>query len=147
MILVDTNVFSELVRPAPAPPVLAWADTLAPGQACATAITEAEMRFGIELLPRGRRRVALEQAVESLFRSVIAGRVLPFDRDAARIYGAMAAQRRRAGRSLQMADLQIAAIARARNVEAIATRNTPGFADCGVPLINPWRPSSPGRHA
>jgi predicted nucleic acid-binding protein len=72
--------------------------------------------------------------------------VLPFDRNPARIYGALAAQRKRTGRSIDVPELLIAAIARARNVQAIATRNTSDFADCGVPLINPWQPPSPRRH-
>lgn len=145
--LLDTDVLSELVRPVSAPAVLVWAKSVTAGEVCTTAITEAEMRFGIERLPHGRRRAALAQAIETILRMVVGGRVLPFDRSAATIYGTLAAQRQRAGRSVQIADLQIAAIARARNVQAIATRNTTDFADCGVPLVNPWQPSSPGRHA
>jgi toxin FitB len=138
VILLDTNVLSELARAAPDPAVLAWADAIPVARLCTTAITEAEVRFGIELLPPGRRRERLELALEAVFRGVIAGRVLPFDRAAALIYGGLAAQRRRIGRSIDVPDLQIAAIAVARGVDAIVTRNHRDFEGCGVSLIDPW---------
>ncbi|MBN8907879.1 MAG: type II toxin-antitoxin system VapC family toxin [Alphaproteobacteria bacterium] len=138
MILLDSNVLSELARAAPHPAVLAWADAIPVGQFCTTAITEAEMRFGLELLPSGQRRERLQRALDSVFRDVIAGRVLPFDRAAALAYGRLAAERRRAGRGIDIPDLQIAAIAVARGVDAIVTRNHRDFEACGVPLVDPW---------
>ena len=77
-------------------------------------------------------------AVEAILGTILGGRVLPFDRAAARLYGELAAESRRSGRPVDIADLQIAAIARARNAGAIATRNTQHFADCGVAIIDPW---------
>ena len=138
MILLDTNVLSELARSAPDRAVLAWADAIPVERLCTTTITEAEVRFGIELLPSGRRRERLERALNAVFRDVIAGRVLPFDRAAALAYGRLAAQRRRIGRGIDVPDLQIAAIAVARGADAIVTRNQGDFEGCGVPLIDPW---------
>lgn len=138
MILLDTNVLSELSRANPEARVLAWADAIPVTSFCTTAITESEMRFGIEMLPAGRRRHSLEQAMEAVFRSVISGRVLPFDRSAAVAYGRLAAERRRAGRIVGKADLQIAAIAVARGMGALATRNGKDFEGCGFSLIDPW---------
>jgi predicted nucleic acid-binding protein len=138
VIVLDTNVLSELARPHPAPAVQAWADALPLARLCTTAITEAELRFGVALLPPGRRRTELEQAVAAVFQSVVGGRVLPFDRGAAQAYAGLAAQRRRAGRPTGTADLQIAAITLARQLEAIATRNVGHFEGCGVKVINPW---------
>ncbi|HST75733.1 MAG TPA: type II toxin-antitoxin system VapC family toxin [Acetobacteraceae bacterium] len=138
MILLDTNVLSELARAVPDPAVLAWADAVPVAHFCTTAITEAEVRFGVELLPPGRRRERLELALDAVFRGVIAGRVLPFDRAAALVYGRLAAQRRRLGRGVDIPDLQIAAIAVARGVDAIVTRNHRDFEGCGVSLVDPW---------
>jgi predicted nucleic acid-binding protein len=137
LIVLDTNVLSELARPHPDPAVQAWADGMPLARLCTTSVTEAELRFGLALLPPGRRRTDLEQAVEAVFNSVVAGRVLPFDRAAAQAYAGLAAQRRQAGRPVDTADLQIAAIAVARKL-AIATRNVAHFQGCGVPVIDPW---------
>lgn len=138
MILLDTDILSELARPAPDPAVLAWANAIPLTRLCTTAVTEAELRFGIELLPPGRRREDLGHAVEEVFRSVVGDRVLPFDRAAARVYAGLAARRRRTGRAVDTADLQIAAIGVARKMEAIATRNIQDFENCGIPVVNPW---------
>ncbi len=138
MILLDTNVLSELARATPKPAVLSWADAIPVTRLYTTAITEAEVRFGIELLPSGRRREMLELALNAVFRGVIAGRVLPFDRAAALVYGQLAARRRRIGGGVSVPDLQIAAIAVARGVDAIVSRNHRDFEGCGVPVVNPW---------
>jgi len=140
LILLDTTVISELARKQPNPAVLRWAATMLPARLCTTAITESELRFGLAIMARGRRQAELAMAVEGIFQRVVSGRVLSFDRAAARAYAEFGAARQRAGRRVGTADLQIAAIARARNVEAIATRNTPDFDGCGIPLINPWQP-------
>lgn len=123
MIVLDTNVISELAKPAAEPRVVAWADAQAPAALYATTVSEAEMLYGLALLPSGRRP---------------AGRVPAFDRPAAAAFGGWAAQRRREGRPTAMADLQIAAIARAPGAAFIATRNTRDFGGCGVPLVDPW---------
>jgi predicted nucleic acid-binding protein len=111
-----------------------------PARLCTTAITESELRFGLAIMARCRRQAELAVAIEGVFQRVVSGRVLPFDRADACAYAEFGAARQRAVRRVGTADLQIAAIARARNVEAIATRNTPDFDGCGVPLINPWQP-------
>lgn len=107
---------------------------------CTTAITEAELAYGIALLPAGRRRDALALAVARLLREGLGGRVLAFDRAAAAAYGAFAARRRASGRPVATADGQIAAIARAHGAALIATRDVGGFGGCGVAVIDPWRP-------
>ena len=102
-----------------------------------TTITEAELFYGIALLPNGARRRSLESVARLIFSEELAGRVLPFDSAAAREYAQIAAARRRAGWPITEADAQIAAIARSRDA-AVATRNDADFADCGVTVINPW---------
>ncbi|MCB8877357.1 type II toxin-antitoxin system VapC family toxin [Acidisoma silvae] len=139
MILLDTNVISELAKPSPMVKVAAWANAQPTATLYATAIAEAELLFGLTIMPLGARRQMLERAVATIFGAYLAGRVFPFDRAAAEEYALWAADRRRIGRPVATADLQIAAIARARQVSAIATRNTRDFAGCGVPVIDPWQ--------
>ena len=138
MIVVDTNVISELIGRNAAPAVTIWMDAHPVDSLYTTAITEAELLFGLAIMPAGRRKSELERAIHTMLSRLFEGRVLAFDRPAAGAYAELAAERRRAGRSFRGADLQIAAIARARNADAIATRNIRDFADCGVPLVNPW---------
>lgn len=138
VIVLDTNVISELAKPAPNPRVLTWADAQPRDEVYATAISEAEMLFGVYLLPEGRRRAGLERAVRSLFDTLLAGRVLPFDRAAASSFASLASKRRSTGRPVGRADLQIAAIAQSRRARFIVTRDAEDFADSGTPLINPW---------
>ncbi len=137
MIIVDTNVISELLRPTPAPQVEAWLAAQEGASIHFTTIGEAELRHGVALLPAGKRRTALARAVESILEEDFRGRILPFDREAARCYAAIAVERRAAGRPISQFDCQIAAIARAR-AAAVATRNTGDFSGCGVRLIDPW---------
>ncbi len=138
MILLDTNVISELAYAQAATAVVAWADEQRTEELYAAAITEAELLYGLALLPAGRRKDALTRAVETAFASLLAGRVLPFDRAAARAYADLAAAHRRIGRPGKMADLQIAAVAVAHGARLLATRDMAHFAGCGVPLVNPW---------
>ena len=138
MILLDTNVLSELARPAPSPAVLAWIAARNRSDLASTTITEAELRFGLALLPDGARRAALTVAVERLLAEGLGGRILPFDRLAAQAYAGIAAARRAAGRPVGTADAQIAAIARACGA-SLATRNVADFIDCGVAVIDPWQ--------
>ena len=138
MIVLDTNVLSELIRATPSPAVLAWARAQDADAIFTTAVCEAELLFGVAAMEEGRRRTALARAVEAILGTILGGRVLPFDRAAARLYGVLEADSRRAGRPVDMADLQIAAIARARNAGAIATRNVQHFAGCGLAIVDPW---------
>ena len=103
-----------------------------------SAITRAEILYGIALVPEGKRRDRLKQAAHTAFETFFRGRVLPFDSEAADAFALLAAGRRQAGRPISQADAQIAAIARSRGAE-LATRNVPDFAGCGVEVINPWK--------
>ncbi len=138
MIILDTNVISELTKPNPAASVVFWTDAQPAETLYVTAISEAEMLYGLSHMGVGRRRDALRRGVLAAFAALFPGRILPFDSAAAVEYAEWAADRRRNGKQVGMADLQIAAIARARGAKAIATRNTKDFADCGVALIDPW---------
>ena len=137
MIVLDTNVLSELLRPTPAPQVEAWLAAQDGTNVYFTAVGEAELRHGVAILPAGRRRDALVQAIEGMLDEDFRDRILPFDREAARAYAAIAAERRAAGRPISQFDCQIAAIARAQGA-SVATRNTGDFEGCGVAVIDPW---------
>lgn len=137
MIVLDTNVMSELLRPKPEGAVEAWLTDQPPASVFTTAITEAEILYGVHLLPDGRRKQELLAAIGPIFAEDFAGRVLPFDEDAADAYATLAVARRQAGRPISQFDAQIAAIAASRGA-AIATRNVSDFAEIGVPVINPW---------
>ena len=138
MIVLDTNVVSELMKAAPDENVRGWVALQPATSLYTTSITQAEILHGIALLSSGKRRNALEAAADAMFRDDFAGRILPFGSDAARPYARIAADRRRAGRPISQFDAQIAAIARAAGA-AIATRNTGDYEGCGVKLIDPWR--------
>ncbi|HVO97611.1 MAG TPA: type II toxin-antitoxin system VapC family toxin [Bryobacteraceae bacterium] len=137
MIVLDTNVLSELARIAPAAAVSAWMDAQIRSLIFITAVTKAELLYGIEILPAGRRRAALHQSAEQMFLNEFAGRILPFDSDAAEAYARIAASRRAMGRPISQADAQIAAIARSRGA-TLATRNIADFEHCGIKMLNPW---------
>ncbi|MCK6441161.1 type II toxin-antitoxin system VapC family toxin [Elstera cyanobacteriorum] len=137
MILLDTNILSEVMCDEPDPRVLAWLDAQAPDHVFTSTITEAEIRFGIALLAEGRRKALLCVAADRLFVETLSGRILPFGRDAALHYAALASERRRSGNPISTADCQIASIARAASL-SLATRNIRDFDPCGVPVINPW---------
>jgi predicted nucleic acid-binding protein len=137
VIVLDANVLSEVIRPAPAKAVLDWLAAQPATQLFTTAISEAEILYGIALLPKGRRRASLDQAVRRMFAEDFTGRVLPFDGAAAEEFAAIAAARRREGRPIATFDAQIAAIARACGA-ALATRNVADFAACGIAIVDPW---------
>lgn len=136
-VLLDTNVLSELLRAEPAPTVLEWFSVQRSGSLYVTTITQAEMLVGVLLLPAGRRRTKLQNAVDALFKDDFVHRVLPFDEAAAVVYANLVAGRRRSGRPIAQFDAQIAAIARSRDL-SLATRNTSDFEGCGIKLENPW---------
>jgi hypothetical protein len=138
VIVLDTNVLSELIRPAPEPKVLAWFEAQALDSLFTSAITRAEMLFGAHILPDGRRRDDLVREVKAIFSEDLAGRVLPFDDAAADAYAELAALGRRNGRPSSQSDLMIAGIVRARGA-TLATRNGRDFEGSGIPLIDPWR--------
>ncbi len=137
MIVLDTNVVSELIRPSPNPAVEQWVATRPAARLFFSAVGEAELRYGVAILAAGRRRAALASAIEAMLREDFAGRVLPFDSAAARAYAEIAARCRAAGRPVAQADGQIAAITRSRGM-ALATRNVRDFADMGIDLLDPW---------
>ena len=138
MIVCDTNVVSELMKSSPSSAMVAWLKGLMEKDIFITSITVAEILYGIEILPTGKRRDQLLRQAESTFSEDFGGRLLSFDETAAQEYAHIASQRRRSGRPIPFADAQIAAIARA-NGATLATRNTEDFEGCGVQLVNPWR--------
>jgi hypothetical protein len=145
MIVLDTNVLSELMKPEPAAPVVRWTATQPAALLYITSITLAEVMHGILRLPKGKRRTALE-AAEAMFAEEFPGRILAFGSEAAHPYAEIVSERSRAGRPISHFDAQIAAIARTHGAD-LATRNVNDFAGCGVRIINPWgaRPASSGR--
>ncbi|HVH48192.1 MAG TPA: type II toxin-antitoxin system VapC family toxin [Labilithrix sp.] len=138
MIVLDTNVLSELMKPTPASKVMRWSSAQPTSSLYITSITQAEILYGIHLLPAGKRRGAIEAAADAMFHEDFGGRVLALRADAATLYARIASDRRRAGRPISSFDAQIAAIARATGA-AVATRNVDDFDGCGVPIIDPWR--------
>ncbi|MBF0166460.1 MAG: type II toxin-antitoxin system VapC family toxin [Alphaproteobacteria bacterium] len=137
MILLDTNVLSELMRPKPEAAVLHWLAQQSAQSVFTTSITEAEILFGLALLPQGVRRDALTKASQALFAEDFADRVLSFDRAAAQEFADIAAARRQAGRPIAHADAQIAAIARSHKA-ILATRNLSDFEQCRIEVVDPW---------
>src|ERR1700723_2146277 len=140
MIVLDTNVLSDLMRPKPSSRVVVWVAKQRSTEFFTTSITEAEIFYGIELLPKGKRRDGLLAAAEAMFAEDLAGRIFGFDSDAARVFSKIAAQRRALGKPITHADAQIAAIAHARGAR-LATRNVADFDDCGLDVVDPWNGS------
>ena len=137
MFILDTNVVSELMRPAPDPAIASWVAERATSSLFLTAVTEAELRFGLAVMPPGKRRDGLAAGLERMLETGFANRILPFDSAAARAYAGIAAARRRRGQPAAQADCQIAAIARSRGM-AVATRNVRDFKEMGIDVFNPW---------
>jgi hypothetical protein len=142
MILLDTNVVSEPLRHAPDQQVIAWLDVQPMETLYLSAITVAELRAGVAMLPAGRRRAGLEDNLEKRVLPLFAGRVLPFDLSCAQAYALLVAESRSSGRAIAAADGYIAAIALA-NGFVVATRDTVPFEAAGTAVINPWQ-VSPG---
>ena len=137
MIVLDTNVISELMRPQPHPQVLAWVDGLDPTRVAITAMNEAEILHGIARLPDGRRKQGLQQNWDELVAEIFAGRVWPFSSEAAHWYADLLSARERLARPMATADAVIAATVLAHGAQ-LATRDLAHFADLGLDLINPW---------
>ena len=137
MIVLDTNVISELMRAEPDAAVLSWMERQAIAGLFTTTLSQAEIFYGLALLPSGRRREALTAAAQPMFDVDLAGRILPFDIDAALAYPEIAAGRRQSGQPISQVDAQIAAIVRSRGAR-LATRNVRDFTDCGIEVVDPW---------
>jgi len=137
MIILDTNVVSEPSQPRPSPLVMNWLAAQDAMQLFTTAPTEAELHYGIALLPGGKRREQLDMAIRRFLEFDLKDRVLPFDRVAAKEFGDITAALKRAGRPIKVFDSQIAAIARVYGA-AVATRDIDDFEYTGVKIINPW---------
>jgi hypothetical protein len=138
VVLLDTNVLSELIRPEPDATVTGWLDSLDPAAVATSAITAAELLYGVARLPAGQRRELLHAAVRGLIEDDLDGRVEPFDAAAAVHYAALVSDRDRTGRPISIADGQIAAICRKLGA-ALATRNTDDFEGTGIELLDPWQ--------
>jgi predicted nucleic acid-binding protein len=136
MIVLDTNVVSELMRADPEPAVVAWLRQNSGAGLYTTAVTVAEIRYGIARLPEGRRRESLHQAANEIF-AAFPRQVLPFDLAAAAAYAAVVAAREKRGNPIDGFDAQIAAICRSR-AGTLATRNGKDFSDTGIVIIDPW---------
>jgi predicted nucleic acid-binding protein len=134
--ILDTNVISEMVAPHPAAEVMARIAAAPEHQLFTTAISEAELFYGVERMPAGRRREGLRVAIEAVFNRLV-GRVLPFDSSAARTYARLVADCSAKGRPMSQSDAQIAAIAIERGA-TLVTRNTRDFAHNSIRLLNPW---------
>lgn len=137
MIVLDTNVLSELMRSEPAASVIRWMVAQSTESLYTTTVTQAEILRGILLIPLGKRRRAFQAAADAMFSEDFAGRILPFGSDAAGSYAQIAASRQRAGSPISTFDAQIAAITHAAGA-SLATRNARDFVRCGLELIDPW---------
>ncbi len=137
MIVLDTNVISELMRAEPHPAVLGWVGRQPRELLYTTSINQAEILYGIGALPAGRRRAALTAAATAMFADDFAGRILPLEATAAGRYADIVVARRQAGNPIEGFDALIAATALGAGA-SVATRDTGGFAGCGLTLIDPW---------
>lgn len=138
MVVLDTNVISEAMREQASETVISWLDAQPESALLTTAITKAEILFGISILPDGVRKSSLWDGAMQMFEQEIDGRVLPFDEMAAEAYAEISAARRQIGRPIGQLDAQIAAIVKSRGL-SLATRNTTDFEMCGIPIVDPWK--------
>jgi toxin FitB len=137
MIVLDTNVVSEPMKPDGSKSVLDWLDRQATQTLYLTTPSLAELLVGIQVLPAGRRKAGLAAALTQLMAVLFDARILPFDRDAAEMYATLVGRARKAGCAMSVAEAQIGAIAVAHGF-TVATRDTVPFTAAGVPVINPW---------
>jgi hypothetical protein len=146
MILLDTNVVSEAMRPRPDHNVVRWLDAQAVETLCLSTVSLAELLLGIESLPAGKRRKALATALAEQVVTLFAERIVPFDLAAAQTYAKIVTHARRHGHPIAVADAQIAAIAASRHF-SVATRDEAPFQAAGVPIVNPWMAAPEARMA
>ena len=139
MIVLDTNVVSEMMSATPALAVVSWLNDQEAARLFLTAVTIGEIRYGLRILPQGKRRRFLEEGFEGILTGAFAGRILAFDEAAAHRYVEVMGRRKEIGRPLDIRDGQIAAIAWVKGY-AVATRNVRDFVECGVEIINPFGP-------
>jgi len=137
MIVLDTNVLSELIRPQPQPCVIDWMERQSDAVLRTTVITQAELFYGVFLLPSGKRREEKTQKIQTIFEKNMHGKVWEFDSAACMLYAQIASAKRKSGRPISPFDAMIAAITQAHGA-TLATRNTKDFVDCGIRLVNPW---------
>lgn len=137
MIVLDTNVVSELLRASPEPKVEAWLAARDGAEIFLTTVSEAELRLGVAIMPSGHRRDMLMKAVDGILVEDFRARILPFDSPAAIAYAGIVADRRAAGRPISQFDAQIAATAQVHGA-VLATRNVRDFEGCGIDVIDPW---------
>jgi predicted nucleic acid-binding protein len=137
VIVLDTNVLSELIKAAPAPQVLRWVDDQNSAELVITSITAAELRAGVAVLSRGRRKETIARQIERLINDVFGGYVLPFDASSSSHYADIVATSRRRGRPMSALDVQIAAIC-LQHEAALATRNVDDFSTAMLTLVDPW---------
>jgi toxin FitB len=137
MILLDTNVISEMLRPQPDPVVVSWFKRAAGLPLYTTTVTEAELWSGVYLAPDGKRRTALHELISETLSEDFAGRIVSFDSAAAMAYAKINARRSQLGRPIATADCQIAAIAQVRGFK-VATRDVAGFENCDIEIVDPW---------
>src|SRR3984885_12647346 len=140
MIVLDTNVLSEALRPVPEPSVMDWLANQPRASLFTTIVTRGEILYGIRLLSDGKRRRGLWDAARKIFDEDFAGHVLSFDSEAADMYAEISASRRTAGKPISQFDAMIVAMARSRGA-SLATRNVKDFDDCGTDIIDPWKAS------
>jgi len=137
MIVLDTNVLSELMNPKGSELVTAWADSQSTNHLFTTAITKAEILYGIAILPEGARKQRLYDTAQALFNETFSNKILPFEKSAAEHFATISAHRRSQGSPISQPDAQIAAICLSHRA-AIATRNVKDFINCQLTIINPW---------
>jgi toxin FitB len=137
MYILNTNILSELMDPKGASAVLVWADAVSPEDQFTTAMSQAEVLYGLAVMPKGKRRADRIIWADQMFAEDFPGRILPFDQRAAGHYADILSSRRSLGRRIDTIDAQIAAVARATGM-TVVTRNVRDFQDCGIDLVNPW---------
>ncbi|MGH8792911.1 MAG: type II toxin-antitoxin system VapC family toxin [Stackebrandtia sp.] len=137
MIVLDTNVVSEVIGPRPDKHVVSWVHSCVVTQTYITSVTAAELLYGVAKLPQGRRKDMLAEKVQNMLRDAYDGRIEPFDVAAAGHYAMIVASREGKGRPIEVADAQIAAICR-KHGATLATRNAKDFEGTGVEVVNPW---------
>lgn len=138
MIVLDTNVVSELMRAEPDARVVSWLDHRPSDELWLTSVVALELWYGVARLPDGQRKRQITRSLASVIEEDLAGRVLPFDLEAATLFARLAVERERAGHPLPLADGQIASVCRVYDA-CLATRNTHHFEGLGLTLINPWQ--------